>query len=255
MSAWALGWGPLGCQRSASNNETAVNETFELTLSVAASLQDVMQAVQAIYQRSAANVEIVDNFGASGSLSQQIMQGAPVDAFLSASPDWMDALDKAGLLVEGSRKDLLKNSLVLIVPKSDDWVTGFENLENKKVKRIAMGEPESVPAGKYAKESLEKMNLFESLRAKLVLGKDVRQVLSYVETGSVEAGFVYVTDALTSDAVRVVATVPEEDHSPILYPVAAIKSSGQVEAALAFVDFLFTDAAAVVFRASGFDVV
>ena len=99
------------------------------------------------------------------------------------------------------------------------------------------------------------MNLFESLRSKLVLGKDVRQVLSYVETGSVEAGFVYATDALTSDKVRTVATVPADAHSPILYPVAAMKLGKQVETALLFIDFLSSDAATAIFKANGFDIV
>lgn len=255
LSACAVGLGPLGCQRSISNNEAAATEPVKLTLSVAASLQDAMQAVQAVYRAAAAEVEMVDNFGASGSLSQQIMQGAPVDVFWSASPGWMDALDKEGLLVEGSRKDLLRNSLVLVVPQDSDLVSGFENLEAKKVKRIAMGEPEGVPAGKYAKECLEKRELFEGLRSKLVYGKDVRQVLSYVEMGSVEAGLVYKTDALASDKVRVVATVSQGEHSPILYPVAAVKSSGQVARSRAFLDFLSTEAAMVVFQERGFDVV
>ena len=255
LSACAASLGPLGCRRSISNREAAAIETARLTLSVAASLQDAVQAVQAIDRAPVADMVMVNNFGASGSLSQQIMQGAPVDMFLSASPDWMDVLDKEGLLAEGSRKDLLRNSLVLVVPQDSDLVTGFENLEAKQVKRIAMGEPEGVPAGKYAKECLEKRALFEALRSKLVYGKDVRQVLSYVETGSVEAGLVYQTDALASEKVRVVATVPEADHSPILYPVAVVKSSGRVALSRAFLDFLSTEAAMAVFRERGFGVV
>ena len=252
LSACAIALGPLGCQRSISSNQAT--ETVKLTLSVAASLQDAMQSVQAIY-RASANVEMINNSGASGSLSQQIMQGAPVDVFLSASPDWMDALDKEGLLAEGSRKNLLKNSLVLVVPKGSDLASGFESLKAKRVKRIAMGEPEGVPAGKYAKECLEQLDLFESLRSKLVYGKDVRQVLSYVEMGNVEAGLVYKTDALASDKVRVVATVSEANHSPIVYPVAVVKSSDRVLQSRAFLDFLASDAAMTAFRESGFDVV
>ena len=214
LSACAMSLGPLGCHQFPADTVSAIAPT-QLTLSTAASLQVVMQSVQAVYRQSELEVAIVDNLGASGSLAQQIVQGAPVDIFLSASLDWMDVLEKAGLLVEGSRRNLLKNSLVLVASKLNDGVTGFESLADPRIKRIAIGEPESVPAGKYAKESLETMNLFENLRSKLVLGKDVRQVLSYVETGSVEAGFVYATDALTSDKVRMVATVPANTHSPI----------------------------------------
>lgn len=253
LSACTVSLGPLGCRKMTADRATAI-APVQLTLSIAASLQVVMQSVQAAY-RSEPKVAMVYNFGASGSLAQQIVQGAPVDIFLSASPDWMDVLNKEGLLAEGSRRNLLKNSLVLVTPKSDSRITGFKSLEAPQTQRIAIGEPESVPVGKYAKESLEAMNLFESLRSKLVLGKDVRQVLAYVETGSVEAGFVYATDALTSDKVRTVATVPDNAHSPILYPVAAIKSSQQVETALSFMNFLGSDAAVAIFKASGFDIV
>ncbi len=254
LCACTASLGPLGCRRFSDDTVSAIAPA-KLTLSTAASLQNVMQAVQAAYRQSKPEVTIGDNFGASGSLALQIVQGAPVDIFLSASPDWMDRLEKEGLLVEGSRRNLLKNSLVLIAAKSNNEITGFESLEEPQIKRIAMGEPESVPAGKYAKESLEAMNLFEGLRPKLVLGKDVRQVLSYVETGNVEAGIVYATDALTSDKVRTVATVPANLHSPILYPVAAIKLSKQVAIALAFIDFLGTETASKIFKENGFDLV
>ena len=143
--------GPLGCHPFSEDAVSSAIAPIKLTLSTAASLQVVMQSVQAAYRQSEPEVAIVDNFGASGSLAQQIVQGAPVDIFLSASLDWMDVLDKAGLLIEGSRRNLLKNSLVLVALKSNDGLTGFESLEDPQIKRIAIGEPESVPAGKYAK--------------------------------------------------------------------------------------------------------
>ena len=222
-------------------------------VSTAASLQAVMRLVQSEYIQDQPGISIVDNFGASGSLAQQIVQGAPADVFLSASPDWMDALDRQGLILENSRKNLLKNSLVLAVPKSDAVTTRFEDLKADRIRRVAIGEPESVPAGKYAKEALSRLGLFDGLQSKLVLGKDVRQVLAYVETGSVEAGLVYSTDALASDKVRVVATVPANVHSPILYPIAVVKASKNAAAALSFVSFLSTQTARKIFIASGFD--
>lgn len=227
----------------------------KLTVSVAASLQAVMQSVKLTYQQTAPTVEIVYNFGASGALAQQIVQGAPVDVFLSAAVNWMDELDEKGLLLNASRKTLLKNELVLVVPVADKETASFEALKTDQIGKIAIGEPDSVPVGQYAKESLIAMGLFDAVQQKLVLGKDVRQVLSYVETSSVAAGFVYSTDALVSDRVRVVATVPPENHSPIVYPVGVIKASKQAVAAQAFADFLSGDAAIEIFRAAGFELV
>ncbi len=229
------------------------DEPIELTVSVAASVQDAMKEVQAAYQETAPNVTIVYNFGSSGSLAQQIAQGAPVDAYLSAAPKWMDDLAAQGEIVEGSRKDLLLNSLVLIAPKAASGVTGFADLATDKVSKIAIGEPASVPAGEYAKESLTALNLFEAVQPKLVLGKDVRQVLAYVETGDVDAGLVYATDARISDQVRGVTNAPAETYSPIVYPVAALKGE-DAEAAQAFINFLSTDEAIAIFEEYGFTV-
>ncbi|MGB3766882.1 MAG: molybdate ABC transporter substrate-binding protein [Phormidesmis sp.] len=249
--------GPLSCRQEplAKAHRETVEETIDLTISVAASLQKVMESVKLAYQQQAPKVMITYNFGASGSLTQQIVQGAPVDVFLSASADWMDALDEQSLVLKTSRKILLENELVLVVPASDTETVSFEEMKTDRIERIAIGEPDSVPVGQYAKESLLAMGLFEVVQQKLVLGKDARQVLSYVETGSVAAGLVYSTDALASELVRVVATVPADDHSPIVYPVAVMAASKQAAAAQAFVDFLSGGVAMKIFRAGGFELV
>lgn len=247
-----------GCaQKAAPTADPSASATsgdpVGLTVSVAASVQDAMKDVQVAYQAAAPNVTITYNFGSSGSLAQQIAQGAPVDAYLAAAPKWIDDLAKQGEIVQGSRKDLLHNSLVLIAPKEKTDVTGFTDLETDKVGKIAIGEPGSVPAGEYAKEALTSLNLFKAVQPKLVFGKDVRQVLSYVETGDVDAGLVYATDAKISDRVKVVAIAPAETYSPIVYPVAVIANQ-HVAAAQAFVDFLSTDEAIAIFEGYGFTV-
>ncbi|MEM9005348.1 MAG: molybdate ABC transporter substrate-binding protein [Cyanobacteria bacterium P01_F01_bin.86] len=238
-----------------SSNRVPSGESIALTVSVAASVQDAMQEVQVAYQAEAPNVTVIYNFGSSGSLAQQVAQGAPVDVFLSASEQWMDELESTRQLAEGSRSNLLQNTMVLIAPKDNAHIRDFADLEADAIGKVAIGEPESVPAGGYAKEVLTTFNLFGLLQSKLVFGKDVRQVLSYVETGNVDAGLVYATDALVSDRVQVVAPAPADSHGAIVYPVAVVRDSPKAEAAQAFVDFLASEAAAEIFEKSGFNMV
>lgn len=220
-----------------------------------------MQAIQTAYRAEAPRVIVRYNFGASGALAQQISQGAPVDVFLSASPQWMEALQAQNLL-EGQSQPLLNNRLVLVTPASANaQVEHFEDLATGVVTKIAIGEPESVPAGRYGKETLTTMGLWDTVGPKLVFGKSARQVLAYVETGNVDAGLVYATDLLRSDRVEAIATVPADAHSPIVYPVAIIQrqrdaneASGTArEAARAFVAFLSSQAGQEIFNAHGFD--
>ncbi|MEO1144151.1 MAG: molybdate ABC transporter substrate-binding protein [Cyanobacteria bacterium J06638_22] len=231
---------------------TTTTESVALTISVAASVQDAMNDIQTAYQDEMPNVAITYNFGSSGSLAQQIAQGAPTDVFLSASIQWMDDLEGDGHILGDSRQDLLQNAMVLIAPQDNADLANFDALTMEPIDRVAIGEPESVPAGRYAKEVLTSMEIFDGLESKLVFASNVRQVLSYVETGNVDAGVVYATDAMLSDQVRVVATAPTETHSPIVYPIAVVQDSENIEAAQAFVDFLSTDTAIAIFEAYGF---
>ncbi|HHP7244944.1 MAG TPA: molybdate ABC transporter substrate-binding protein [Elainellaceae cyanobacterium] len=256
MSTMIIGLAAISCAQpvgspTAETTETAnLEETIELTISVAASVQDAMRDVQAAYQTEFPDVAITYIFGSSGSLAQQIAQGAPTDAFLSASKQWMDDLEEQGQIL-GSRQDLLLNALVVIVPQDSDFAD-FSDFATDKVSKVAIGEPDSVPAGQYAKEALTSLNLFDALQPKLVFGKDVRQVLSYVETGNVDAGLVYATDAKISDQVKVVTTAPADTHSPIIYPVGVVADSEHADAAQSFVDFLSSKMAIAIFEDYGF---
>jgi molybdate transport system substrate-binding protein len=250
----------LGCnsllqnQQEAPQNSLSVSQADppQLLVSAAASLSDAMAALQPLYTQQNPETQLVYNFGSSGSLQQQIEQGAPVDVFISAAPKQMDALEQKGLLFPGSRKNLLTNSMVLIVPKGQKTITRFQDLTNSAVRRIAIGEPESVPAGKYAKEVLTSLNLFDALQSKLIYAKDVRQVLNYVETGNVDAGIVYQTDAKISTKVDILATAPTASHSPIVYPIAVIKESKNPEIAKAFITFISDNTAKTAFEQFGF---
>ncbi len=183
-----------GCTNQAETTGEQPAGTAEpqsLTLSVAASLTDAMEEVKQLYSSEKPEVDLTLNFGSSGALQQQIEQGAPADIFISAAPKQMNALEEKDLLLEGTRTDLLQNKVVLIVPKDADDINDFEDLTSDAAKVIAIGAPESVPAGKYAQEVLQHFNLWEQVESKLVLAKDVRQVLAYVETEDANAGFVY----------------------------------------------------------------
>lgn len=225
----------------------------DLTVSAAISLKDALDEIKQLYVAANPGVSIAINYGASGTLQLQIEQGAPVDIFLSAAPKQMDTLAAKGLLLPGTRVDLLRNEVVLIVPKdSTARISSFQDLTRPDVKQIALGEPVSVPAGQYAKQTLTNLGIYDAVSSKAVLGKDVRQVLTYVETGNVDAGIVYSTDAQSSTNVKVVATAPANSHEPIIYPGAVIKDTKNADAAIAFLDSLRQPRAGAIFQKYGF---
>ena len=224
----------------------------EVTVSAAISLKDVLDEISGLYRTESQGVAIHFNLGASGTLQRQIEEGAPVDIFISAAPAQMDSLASRSLILADTRKDLLKNSIVLIAPEGRAGITGFQDLVRPEIKVIAIGDPQTVPAGKYAQEVLTHFGLYDKLKPKFVLAKDVRQVLTYVETGNADAGIVYLTDARTSARVSVITTAPEDSHSPVVYPVAIIAGSRNVAAAKAFEEFLLGSKASAIFKKYGF---
>lgn len=231
-------------------------EAVTLNVSAAASLTDAITAVNNLYMQENENVEILTNLAASGTLQQQIEQGAPADVFISAAAKQMNALEEAGLILNETRQDLLNNKVVLIVPTNSTLgLTDFMDILNDDVEQVALGDPEFVPAGTYGKQALELLGIYDDVQSKLILGSDVRQVLAYVEGGNVDAGIVYSTDAAISDSVEVVADAPDEINSKIVYPVAVIKASTNVEAANDYIDFLFSGEAKAIFEEYGFSVI
>ncbi|MBD1824440.1 molybdate ABC transporter substrate-binding protein [Cyanobacteria bacterium FACHB-DQ100] len=229
---------------------TTANTT--LLVSAAASLKEVLEEIEPLYQKTRADVDLTYNFGASGALLQQIEQGAPADIFISAARRQMDTLDQRGALVPGTRGNLANNRLAIVVPKASRIVTSFSSLKEPEIKRVAIGEPRSVPAGQYAEQVLQKLNLSNDLNSKLVYANNVRQVLAAVESGNADAGFVYVTDAQISDKVKIAAIAAESFHSQIVYPIAVLKSSKNVDVAKSFLQYLSSNEARGVFRKYGF---
>lgn len=231
-----------------SNSKTEKNS---LTISAAASLKEATVDIQKEFNSTYPDIELTFNYGSSGSLQKQIEQGAPCDVFISAGQSQMDALEDKNLILQDTRKDLVKNSLVLIGGK-DSTISSINELTSDNIKHIAMGEPSSVPAGKYADEVLTKLNLTDTLKSKLVYGKDVKEVLSWIVSGNAEAGFVYKSDTYNTDSIKIIETISEEYHSPINYPVAVIKDSKNIESAKLFEDFLFSDKAKEIFKKYGY---
>jgi len=212
----------------------------ELIVSAAASLTNAFQTVKPAFEAAHPGTRVALNFAASGALLQQINQGAPVDVFAAADQETMDRAEQKGLLQEGTRVDFARNVLVLVVPKgSESAISTASDLGRVAVDRVAVGDPGYVPAGRYAKQALESLQLWEVLQPKLILANSVRQVLDYVGRGEVTAGFVYGTDAkLRGDKVRAVQTMT--GHAPIRYPVAAVRASAHPDLAGQFVAFLQT---------------
>ena len=196
---------------------------------------------------------VIFNFGASGMLQRQIEGGAPSDIFASASTKEMDALESGGFLIKGTRSNFAGNGIALIVPsKSRLRIRSFEDLRKKEVRRIAIGNPASVPAGKYAEEVLKTSGLWETLKDRIVLCENVRQVMDYTARNEVDAGIFFRTDAGNSKDIEIISEAPEQSHKPVLYVVAAIKGSGHDRPAREFISLLMSDEGRKIMKKYGF---
>lgn len=227
-----------------------------LSVLAAASLTDALNEVNALYTKNNPHVTITPNYASSGTLQKQIEQGAPADVFISAASTQMDTLQREDLILTDTRVDLLNNQVVLIVPLDSTLnLTSFNDLTNTVVKKIAIGDPKSVPAGTYAIQAFDEVGITAQLQPKEILGADVRQVLSYVETGNVDAGIVYSTDAKTSTKVKIVAIAPADINAKVVYPGAVVKASKNPDAARSYLTFLSGSQAKAVFEKYGFAMV
>jgi molybdate transport system substrate-binding protein len=229
--------------------------TSTILVAAGISLQKALQEITPIYTKANPSQTVNYTFGASGVLQQQIEQGAPIDVFISAADKQMNALQSKGLLVSGTRKNLLSNQLVLITPRqSSISLTDFRQLIKPEIKRISIGEPRSVPVGQYAAEVLNNLGILTQVKSKFVLGNNVKSVLTTVETGNVDAGIVYITDAKSSDKIRIAATANQKLHSPIHYPIAVLKSSKFLAGSRQYVEFLQSKSATAIFKKYGFGI-
>lgn len=241
-----------GCG-GAKETPPAAQQPVELNISAAVSLKDALSEIQKNYQAKYPHVKLLYNLGASGSLQKQIEQGAPADIFISAAPKQMDDLEAKNLVNKATRKNLVENKLVVVIPNESKLnITKYEDLTQAAVQKIAIGETAVVPAGQYAEQVLKKLSIWDKIKDKVVFAKDVRTVLTYTETGNVEAGIVYKTDAASSTKVKVAATAPEGSHQPIIYPIAVLSGTKQQKAADEFVAYLFSAESKAIFEKNGF---
>jgi molybdate transport system substrate-binding protein len=226
----------------------------EIVVSAAISLKNAFTDLGKIYEKDHPGVKVNFNFGASGDLAQQIIGGAPVAVFASAAQKDMNRVAEAGLLAPGSRADFAGNGEVLVEPKQGNVkLTGFADLTKPEVKKIAIGNPKTVPAGRYAMEVLNHFKIADAIKDKLVLAENVRQVLDYVARGEVDAGIVYETDAMTRpQEVQVVAVAPPDSHKVIVYPITLIKESANDNAAKGFEAFVLSPQGQAVLQKYGF---
>jgi molybdate transport system substrate-binding protein len=208
-------------------NLSSAEPATEITVSAAISLKDAFNEIGKIFKEKHPWTKARFNFGASGDLARQIEAGAPVDVFASAAQKDMDDIDQKGLITFGSRMNFAGNSVVLVKSAmSHIRMDSFEDLRRPQVKKIVIGNPKSVPAGRYAEEVLKYFRLWEAVQDKLVFAEHVRQALDYVARNEVDAAMVYWTDAMIRPKdVRIVIRAPSKSHQPIIYPIGIVKGS------------------------------
>jgi molybdate transport system substrate-binding protein len=224
----------------------------DITVFAAASLTDSLKKVAADYQKETGQ-KVVLNFGASSTLARQIEEGAPADLFFSADETRMNELDQRGLLAKGTRESRLSNSLVIVESLDNPLpIHSANDLAKPEFKHIALADPKTVPAGVYSREYLEKIGLWKAIEPKVVPTENVRAALATVESGNVEAGMVYKTDAAISRKVKVACEIPASEAPPISYPMAVLKDSTHAEDAKAFLKYLEGPHATEIFERYGF---
>lgn len=245
-----------GCSSNVEDNgdtsENLTSEPVNILVGAAASLTDAFTEIEPLFEEEY-NITVDFNFASSGKLQKQIEEGAPMDVFVSAATDKMDIVEEKNLIDSESRENLLKNDLVMLVAdeykdkvKSPDDLVGSDAL-------LSIGEPETVPAGKYAKEALEYLHIWDKLeQGSVVLAKDVSQVLAYVEKGEVAAGIVYSSDAVRASSGSIGYEFADETHTPIVYPSALVTASTVKESGQVFLDFLRTEEAQNILVKYGF---
>jgi molybdate transport system substrate-binding protein len=223
----------------------------EVQVSAAASLTDALTEVGKAFSQTH-HIAVRFNFAGSDTLAMQIHEGAPVDVFVSADDLQMDRLDRDHLLLAGSRRTILSNQLVVAVPLDSTAVRRIGDLQQPSIRRIALADPQRVPAGIYARDYLQRIHLWNAVAGKVVPAENVRAALTAVEGGNADAAIVYRTDAMISKRVKVALAISGPDAPHISYPAAVVGESGNRNAALQFVNYLTSGPARAIFTRYGF---
>jgi len=230
-------------------------EQQEITVSAAISLKNAFEEIGKQFAAKHRGVKIYFNFGASGDLMKQIEAGAPIDIFASAAIKEMEEIKQKKLLLNDSFQRFAVNEVVLIMPlKASLSLNSFDDLKKEAVKRVAVGNPKTVPAGRYAQEILTYFKLWDTIKDKFILAENVRQVVDYVARGEVDAGIVYATDALAmAHKVQTVATAPVQSHQPVVYPLAVLKQTQNSSLAKLFIEFVASPEGKRILQQCGFN--
>lgn len=244
---------------------SATAET-EIVVFAAASMTESLNEIAQMYKQVAPDVTLIFNFDSSGTLKTQLVEGADADVFISAGQKQMNEMDITAdpavntegldMIAQDTRYDLLTNTVVLVVPKgSEAGIAFFEDVAGNKVSLMALGNND-VPVGQYAQEIFTFMGVWDQLNAdgKITFASNVKEVLAQVEAAAVDCGVVYISDAVTSDGVEVVASAPQGSHKPVNYPAAVLKNAMHPQEAAAFLEYLKGDECKAVFERIGFDV-
>ncbi len=246
-----------GCWTGADNEKAFPgnerdNSEIELVISAAVSVRDPVEEIGGMFEEKRESISLEYNFASSGVLQNQVERGAPADVYISAGVHHMEKLEEKHLIFESTRIDLLKNELVLITPLENRTVYGFSDLVKEDVAEIAIGIPDTVPAGAYAQELLNYLEIWEELEHKLVFARSVQQAAAYVQTGNADAGIVFRTD-VKADEVDVRASAPPGSHRVPLYQAAVVNNTENKEEAEKFLSFLQGERAGEVFTSYGFE--
>ncbi len=238
-------------------NLSSAEPAREITVSAAISLKNAFEEIGKVLEEEHPRTKVRFNFGASGDLVRQIEAGAPVDVFASAAQKDMDDIDQKGLITSGTRMNFAGNSVVLVKPGvSKIRMELFEDLRKPEVKKIVIGNPKSVPAGRYAEEVLKYLNLWKAVRDKLIFAEHARQALDYVARNEVDAAIVYSTDAMIRPKeVRIITKAPDKSHQPIVYPLGIVKGSNNQTLAEEFITLVLSTEGKNLLKKYGFETV
>ena len=238
-------------QQAAQQEPAQAPAEVEIIVAAAQSLSKSLTEAKEAFEKANPNITVTFNFASSGVLQQQIEQGAAVDVYVSAAQANMDDLVAKGLVDQSAVRPFVSNKMVLVRNKEgSDVVKTWEDLV--KAERVAMGDPAHMPIGKSTVQLLENLGIWDEVQDNVVLGENVGQVLSFVESGEVDAGIVFQTDAMSSDKVVVLAEAPAGTHDPFDYPIAVLKNSQHPDAAQTFVDFMCSDEGLAIMAKYGF---
>lgn len=253
ISVILLGCGTENNQDKEVDNARNDSEQQKLMVSAAASLTDAMDEITEKYEAEHPGIDLEFNFAGSGKLAQQIQQGAPVDVFISANESWMDTLIHDEEIDKSERLDVTGNRLVMITQNDTDiHYESFDEIDGSELDQIAIGNLDSVPAGEYSKEVLDRLEKWDELENQFVYAKDVRQVLTYVESGNADIGFVYESDALSSDNVKIITYADPEAHDEIIYPGAILSGSEVQKEGKKFLEYLISEEGQEILEKHGF---